>query len=224
MDTDLREEMSMLRAAMEELRGEFKKRFASEDEDTIDMSAYERDDDDKETMEADDMIQQQFAEEGKDIHIDIDSHEGAPDEIEIETDEDEDDVMFPASRQGHADVFAMRRQNAQMARELKALRNELKHEKFSRELDTMESEGYRIPADRRSALIGELIASRDPAQLIDTWRELFARDPMGVRIDMSRAQLPTSDIDHRDVSDLVREFAGKPEEFRKAVNSRMKKR
>lgn len=224
MDTDLREEMSMLRAAMEELRGEFKKRFASEDKDIIDMGAYERDDDDKETMEADDMIQQQFAEEGKDIHIDIDSHEGAPDEIEIETDEDEDDVMFPASRQGHADVFAMRRQNAQMARELKALRNELKHEKFSRELDTMESEGYRIPADRRSALIGELIASRDPAQLIDTWRELFARDPMGVRIDMSRAQLPTSDIDHRDVSDLVREFAGKPEEFRKAVNSRMKKR
>jgi len=223
MDNDLREEMAMLRAAMEELRGEFKKRFAEDEDETIDMGAYERDDEDKETMAADDMLQQQFAEEGKDIHIDIDSHQGAPDEIEIEEDEDED-VMFPASRRGHADVFAMRRENARMARELKELRDELKQEKFSRELDTMESEGYRIPAERRSALIGELIASRDPAQLIDTWRELFARDPMGVRIDMSRAQLPTSDIDHRDVSDLVREFAGKPEEFRKAVNSRMKKR
>lgn len=293
MDNDLREEMAMLRAAMEELRGEFKKRFAEDEDETIDMGAYERDAeaevfgmsdrelynnwlraaneqakrgdwsnlqdslstigkrlqqfpdadvksrylqlvellkqnrnmsrDDKEEMAADDMLQQQFAEEGKDIHIDIDSHQGAPDEIEIEEDEDED-VMFPASRRGHADVFAMRRENARMARELKELRDELKQEKFSRELDTMESEGYRIPAERRSALIGELIASRDPAQLIDTWRELFARDPMGVRIDMSRAQLPTSDIDHRDVSDLVREFAGKPEEFRKAVNSRMKKR
>jgi len=72
-------------------------------------------------------------------------------------------------------------------------------------------------------LLGELIASRNPSQLIDTWRDLFARDPMGVRIDMSRATLPSSTIDNREISELVREFAGKPEEFRKAINSRIKR-
>jgi hypothetical protein len=110
-----------------------------------------------------------------------------------------------------------------MARELAAMRAELAAEKFSRELDAMEQDGYRIPAERRPRLIADLAASRDPADLIDTWRDLFARDPVGVRIDMSRASLPKTDIDTRQISDLVREFAGKPEEFKKAINSRIKR-
>jgi hypothetical protein len=205
--SDLRDEMSSLKAAMDELRSEFKKRFAEDD------------DDDKATMEADDMIQQQFAEEmPEELHIDIGSHDN-----EGEEEDEEEDAMFPASRKGTPDVFAMRRENARMARELSSIRRELSREKFSRELDSMEQEGYRIPAERRDALLGELIASRNPSQLIDTWRDLFARDPMGVRIDMSRATLPSSTIDNREISELVREFAGKPEEFRKAINSRIKR-
>jgi hypothetical protein len=101
------------------------------------------------------------------------------------------------------------------------MRSELAREKFSRELDAMETEGYRIPADRRPRLIAELAASRDPSDLIDTWRDLFARDPVGIRIDMSRSALPKSDLDPRQVQDMVREFAGRPEEFTKAINSRI---
>lgn len=204
-DNDLRKEVASLRAALEEMKNSKGKYAADEDE--------------KDQMAADDMLTQQFAEEegdGDGVHIDIDSHEG-------EEEEEEDKALFPASRRGSADVFAMRRENARMARELATMRAELAAEKFSRELDAMEQDGYRIPAERRPRLIADLAASRDPADLIDTWRDLFARDPVGVRIDMSRASLPKTDIDTRQISDLVREFAGKPEEFKKAINSRIKR-
>jgi hypothetical protein len=204
-DNDLRKEVASLRAALEEMKNSKGKYAADEDE--------------KDEMAADDMLTQQFAEEegdGDGVHIDIDSHEG-------EEEEEEDKALFPASRRGSADVFAMRRENARMARELATMRAELAAEKFSRELDAMEQDGYRIPAERRPRLIADLAASRDPADLIDTWRDLFARDPVGVRIDMSRASLPKTDIDTRQISDLVREFAGKPEEFKKAINSRIKR-
>jgi hypothetical protein len=88
----------------------------------------------------------------------------------------------------------------------------------------MEADGYRIPAARRPRLIADLASSHNPEDLIDTWRDLFARDPMNVRIDMSRAALPKGDLDAQQVTALVREFAGKPEEFKKAINSRINKR
>jgi hypothetical protein len=207
-DNDLRKEVASLRAALEEMK--------------CSKGKYAADEDEKDQMAADDMLTQQFAEEegdGDGVHIDIDSH-GDEDEMK---EEEEDKALFPASRRGSADVFAMRRENARMARELAAMRAELAAEKFSRELDAMEQDGYRIPAERRPRLIADLAASRDPADLIDTWRDLFARDPVGVRIDMSRASLPKTDIDTRQISDLVREFAGKPEEFKKAINSRIKR-
>jgi hypothetical protein len=118
----------------------------------------------------------------------------------------------------------MRRENAKMQREIKALKAEISRERFGRELDAMEADGYRIPAAHRPRLIAELSASSDASALLESWRELFSRDPMGVRIDMGRSALPSADIDARQVGDLVREFAGKPEEFKKAINSRLNKR
>lgn len=207
-DEELRKELASLKAEMAALKAQYAEREG-----------------DKEEMAADDMLVQQFAEDdedGAEVHIDIDSHEGAPDEIEVE--EDEEDAVFPASRPGRADVFALRRENARMAREVAEMKAELQAEKFSRELDAMESDGYRIPAARRPRLIAELAASNDPTDLIDTWRDLFARDPMGVRIDMGRASLPgKADIDRSEVADLVKQFAGKPEEFAKAIHSRIKR-
>jgi hypothetical protein len=44
-----------------------------------------------------------------------------------------------------------------------------------------------------------------------------------VRIDMSRSSTGGGDIDAKEVASLVREFAGKPEEFKKAINSRIKR-
>jgi hypothetical protein len=209
-DSDLRKEMSALKAAMDDISAKFKKHFGEDEKDG-----------DKEEMASDDMLSQQFAEEegeGDGVHIDIDSHGG-------EDDEDDEEEMFPASRYSRTrfDHIAMKRENARMARELASMRSELSQEKFSRELDAMEAEGYRIPAERRPRLISELVVSRDPSELLDTWRDLFSRDPVGIRIDMNRASLPKSDIDPKQISDMVREFAGKPEEFTKAINSRIKR-
>jgi hypothetical protein len=99
----------------------------------------------------------------------------------------------------------------------------MRREKFSREIDLMEHEGYRIPTAQRPRLIAELEASSDPVATVEGWRELFTRDPMGVRIDMSRSSTGGGDIDAKEVASLVREFAGKPEEFKKAINSRIKR-
>lgn len=198
-------EIETLKSSMNEISEKFKKLFAetdNEDEDKVDMSA-------------DDMIQQQFGEDDEgDVHIDI----GDP-----HNDEEEQLSRYSRNHGGH-DMISMRRENHRMLRELQEIRAELSREKFSRELDSMESEGYRIPAERRPRLIAELSSSRNPAELIDTWRDMFARDPMGMRIDMSRASLPKSEIDSKQISELVKEFAGNPAEFTKAVNSRLKTR
>lgn len=213
MADDIRKDIAELKAAMDEIKTSMKKHFGESDEDKMDNA---EDGDDKMDNAADDMLTQQFAEDG--VHIDVGSHQGAPDSIDMEEEE-----VFPASRPGRREMFAMRRENARMARELNAMKSELAAEKFSREIDMMEQEGYRVPAARRPRLIADLVASKDPEALLDSWRELFARDPMGVRIDMSRAALPAQDLDARQVSDLVREFAGKPEEYRKAINNRSKR-
>lgn len=212
-DTDLRSQVDMLRASLDELNGQFKKRFAEpESDEDEDVREGEKDE-----MSADDMIADQFAEEEGD---------GDGDGVDIDIDlngEEEDEDLFPASRQGSVDVFAMRRENSRMQRELSQIRSDLAKAKFAREIDAMEQDGYRIPAARRGRLIAELSASRDPSDLIDTWRDLFARDPMNTRIDMSRSSLPQGDIDAKQIAELVREHAGNPTAFAKAVNSRNKR-
>jgi hypothetical protein len=212
MADDYRKEIDSLKAAMDEMKCSMQSYFGTADKE-----------EDKEEMAADDMLSEQFGEdleEGEEgIHIDIGSHD---DEEEME--EEGDKEMFPASRRGAADTFALRRENSKMARELHAIKSELSKERFSRELDLMEQDGYTIPSKMRPRLLAELSRATDPASTIEGWRELFAQNPMGVRIDMSRASMPQGDLDARQVSDLVREFAGKPEEFRKAVNSRINKR
>jgi hypothetical protein len=207
MAMDYEKEIAAMKCDMDEIKSMMKKHFGEGE-------AEEK----KEEMAADDMLTEQFAEEsgeGDGVHIDIDSHG--------EESEEEEDAMFPASRPGKADTFALRRENATLRRELNAIKSEMRREKFSREIDLMEHEGYRIPAAQRPRLIAELEASSDPVSTVEGWRELFTRDPMGVRIDMSRSSTGGGDIDAKEVASLVREFAGKPEEFKKAINSRIKR-
>jgi len=227
---DLHKEVAALKAAMEEMKDAMKRAFASDAEDG------------KEEMGADDMLTQQFGAEDEmkedfaedAVHIDIGSHSGAPDEAEAEVEfaedgeeefeMDGDERLLLASRPGKPDVFAMRRENARMARELAAVKAEMAREKFSRELDAMQADGYRIPAAQRPRLLAELTRARNPEDVLESWRELFARDPVGVRIDMGRAEIPAGDLDKAAVSELVKQFAGKPEEFVKAINARRKTR
>jgi hypothetical protein len=176
-------------------------------------------DDEKLENEADDMLATQFAEEegdGDGVHIDIDSHG--------DEDEDEDEgEMFPAARAGRGEWFAMKRENARLARDLAEMKAQLTAERFGRELDAMESEGYRIPAARRPRLIADLVSSKNPEALIESWRELFTRDATGVRVDMSRATVGAQDINKDELAALVRQHAGNPAEFAKAINARTKR-
>lgn len=210
MAMNYEKEIAELKCGMDEMKSMMKKHFGEGEKDEK-----------KEEMAADEMLTEQFAEEageGDGVHIDIDSHGGEEEE------EGAEDMMFPAGRPGKADVFAIRRENVTLRRELESIKAEMRREKFGREIDLMEHEGYRIPAAQRPRLLAELESSRDPASTIEGWRELFQRDPMGVRIDMSRATTGGStEIDAKEISSLVREFAGKPEEFKKAINSRIKR-
>lgn len=153
---------------------------------------------------------------GDGVHIDIGSHEGAPDEVEIEADEEEEVL---ASRKSS---YSLKAENARLKARMSRLEAEIKREKFAREIDLMEQDGYRIPEAQRENLMSSLMSSSDPVALLESWRDLFARDPIGTKIDMSRASLPKS-VNNTDISALVKEFAGRPDEFVKAINSRIKK-
>jgi len=204
MAMNYEKEIAQMKCDMDEMKSMMKKHFG------------EGEDEKKEEMAADEMLTEQFA-EGEDEKEEMG-------ELTIQHEDEEDDAMFPAGRPGKADVFAIRRENVTLRRELESIKAEMRREKFGREIDLMEHEGYRIPATMRPRLLAELESSRDPASTIEGWRELFQRDPMGVRIDMSRATTGASaDLDAKEVSALVREFAGKPEEFKKAINSRIKR-
>lgn len=112
-------------------------------------------------------------------------------------------------------------ENARLKARFARFEAELRRERFSRAVADLQQDGYQIREDQMDTLVQQLERSDDPAGLIDTWRELFARDPIGRRIDMSRGAMPKGDIDAKDISALVREHAGKPEAFAAAVNARL---
>ena len=196
---DMREELEAMKCAISELSDMMKKKFADDSDDKDEMA------------EDDDEMKDEMAEEDGQVHIDIESHD-------VEAGEDEDEAeSVVASRS----TYALRSENARLKSRFARLEAELKREKFEREVEIMEQEGYRIPDSQRAALVGQLQASRNPVELLESWRDLFARDPIGTKIDMSRAALPRG-MDIGDVGSLVKQFAGKPEEFARAINSRMK--
>ena len=197
---DMREELEAMKCAISELSDMMKKKFADDSTDKDEMAA-----DDEE--EKDEMAEDEES-EGQ-VHIDI--------EAEDEDGEMEDESVIASRRS----TYALRSENARLKSRFARLEAELKREKFEREVEIMEQEGYRIPDSQREALVGQLQASRNPVALLESWRDLFARDPIGTKIDMSRAALPRG-MDIGDVGSLVKQFAGKPEEFAKAINARMK--
>ena len=199
---DMREELEAMKCAISDLSDMMKKKFADDSDDKDEMAA--DDDEMKDEMDMD-------KDEDGQVHIDIESHD-------VEADDDMEEESVIASRRS---TYALRSENARLKSRFARLEAELKREKFEREVEIMEQEGYRIPDSQREALVGQLQASRNPVALLESWRDLFARDPIGTKIDMSRAALPRG-MDIGDVGSLVKQFAGKPEEFAKAINARMK--
>lgn len=202
-DSDIREQLEAMKCAIEGMAESMKKHFGS---------AEEKGDEEKDDMAGEGMKFAEEAGEGDGVHIDIDSH-GEEQEDEGE----EQEVIAMRS------TYAIRSENARLKARMARLEAEMKREKFAREIDILEQEGYRIPESQRGALLAQLQSASDPVALLESWRDLFARDPIGTKIDMSRASLPKA-MSPGDVGDLVKQFAGKPEEFAKAINSRMTKR
>jgi len=204
-DNDIREELEAMKCAISDMAAEMKKRFgeADTDEDKEEMGELVIKHEDEEEFQVED---EEFAAEDED-------------EMVMGMDEDEKpDVL--AGKGSYALRAELARTKSRMAR----MEAELRREKFSREIDLLEQEGYRIPASQRDRLIAQLQGARtttEAVDMIESWRELFARDPIATKIDMSRAALPRGDMD---VADLVKEFAGRPGEFAKAINSRINKR
>ncbi len=195
-DNDIREELEAMKCAISDLSAMMKKKFADEG--------------DKEEMAEDGDDEVVMAEEGEE------KDEMGELTITHEDEEEAEEVIASKSSYG------LRARMARIERENAALKAELTREKFAREIEIMEQEGYRIPDTQRDALVGQLQASRDPVSLLESWRELFARDPIGTKIDMSRAAMPKG-MGIADVGDLVKQFAGKPEEFAKAINARTRR-
>jgi hypothetical protein len=208
-DSDIREEMEAMKCAISDLSEMMKKHFGDKAEDKVE-NAEEAEEKDENAGAG--MKFASEAGEGDGVHIDIDSHGGE----EEEEDEGETEVIAAKAS------YSLRAENARLKARMGRLEAEIKREKFAREIDILEQEGYRIPEAQRENLIASLQSARDPVSLLESWRELFARDPIGTKIDMSRAALPKS-VQVSDVGDLVKQFAGKPDEFAKAINARMKK-
>lgn len=206
---DYSEELEAMKCAIEELSSMMKKKFADEGEDKVEAAEEgEKDEMAGAGMEFD----AEAAEEGGEgIHIDIGSHD------EEAAEEEAPEVIAQRS------TYGLRARMARIERENAALKGEITRARFEREIDSLEAEGYRIPEAHRPSLVAQLQAARDPLALMESWRELFARDPIGTKIDMSRASMPKAS-NVGDIAALVREHAGKPEEFVKAINARITKR
>jgi hypothetical protein len=205
-DRDYGAELDAMKCAIDDLAATMKKKFGEDnDEDKAEMAGEGMD------FQAD---EEEAEEGGEGVHIDIGSHDD--ESAEMGMDEEEEVI---ASRS----TYALRSENARLKARMGRLEAEVKRERFSREIEIMEQEGYRIPEGQRPALLAQLAAAKDPVALLESWRELFSRDPIGAKIDMSRAAMPKA-MAVGDVGDLVKQFAGKPDEFAKAINSRINKR
>jgi len=209
-DSDIREEMEAMKCAISDLSEMMKRHFGDKPEDKVENA---EESEEKEENAGAGMKYEAGEEDA--IHIDIGSHDV---EGGVEGGEGEEEEAVVAMRS----TYSLRSENARIERENAQLKSEMQRERFSRELDVLEAEGYRIPSSQRDNLMAQLQAARDPVALLESWRDLFARDPIGTKIDMSRASLPRT-IDVPDVGALVKEFAGRPEEFAKAINSRARK-
>ena len=79
------------------------------------------------------------------------------------------------------DTFA--REREEFTARIEQLEHANRVERFSRTIDNMAAEGFRIPAARRESLISALAVSKDPDAMVALFRDTFARDPIGQRID-----------------------------------------
>lgn len=161
-------------------------------------------------------------------HIDIDSHKGDEEDEDEDEDESEDagdedkkknmkdtNLGSKHGKSGSKTEFA--RMKEKFERRIVALENELAKERFSRDLDAMQAEGFAVDCCR-DEMIEELVSSSNPQRKLAFWRENFRRDPVNVRVAAApRSGVKpesTGTVDRDTVAKLVAEAAGDAEKFK----------
>jgi hypothetical protein len=136
--------------------------------------------------------------------------EDEKDEMEDDEDEKEENPKMENSK------ISFAREKAKFERRIAALERDLAKERFSRELDSMESEGFAV-ACCREEMLDELVAAKDPQRKLSFWRENFRRDPVNVRINQTPRSGVTPapvEISREIVAKLVAQADGDPEKFK----------
>jgi hypothetical protein len=157
------------------------------------------------------------------VHIDSDAHKGEEedeDEDEDEGDEDKKEKDMKDTNLGKTknSKSAFAREKERFERRIAALEQELAKERFSREIDSMQTDGYSVDCCREE-MIEELVFAKDPQKKIAFWRENFRRDPVGIRVAAAAPRSgmkndPTNNLNRETVAKLVAEAAGDAEKFK----------
>ena len=98
---------------------------------------------------------------------------------------------------------------------------EAKKEHFSRVIDQMDSEGFRVNLVR-DQLLDKICNAKDAQAEIDFFRKVITRDPIGQRVDVKDTVTGEKSVWSKDELDaqmavIVKETAGNPAEFAKRV-------
>ena len=70
----------------------------------------------------------------------------------------------------------------------RSLGNKVRYQKYSKVVDSLASDGFRI-REHRDHMIKELISCSDPEEKINFWRSTITRDPIGRRLNIQGAQI-----------------------------------
>lgn len=111
-------------------------------------------------------------------------------EIDVDVDPEDEDEMGKGKyrRRGRKDLFAqiqaLKRDRDQLGQIVKDLSTDLAKERFAREVDAMAADGYAI-GDFRGAMIGELVAAKNPREKVAFWRATMRKNPVNKYVDQS---------------------------------------
>jgi len=188
-DGDDKDLISKLRAENDTLRKdleELKMQMNGDDDEESHAMKDMHDMDDKEEMNAMD--------EAEEAHYDHEEDEDMMGMKYEEDDEEEDKEMFSKIRRTkNGAKFIKKYKKLQDKKNAyhklaTALGLKLRKSKFSKLIDAMETDGYRI-REHRDHMMNELLSSKNADEKIKFWRETMTRNPIGRRLNLAQSRV-----------------------------------
>lgn len=120
--------------------------------------------------------------------------------------DDKDAASMHTDAGERTDFTALQSQNNALAAQLEAMRGELLLEKFSAKIDAAIQQGYAALKDRKSEVLSDVVAAKDPQARLDFVLSLLPRDPIGVRLERGFVEGPgNQSINRTDMKAAVAE-------------------